>query len=54
MDLPIPDALSMAAECLQQLSGGDIGDSIDVKPELIKSLEKASDDAKAELSGKII
>jgi len=43
----------MTAEALKQMSAGSSADDIKVKQGFIRSLEKASEAVKVELSGKI-
>ncbi|MCJ1432616.1 ubiquitin-specific protease ubp2 [Xylographa pallens] len=50
MDMDMPAILSSAAEYLRQCTSDESGDPIEVEPELLASLEKASSKATAELS----
>ena len=48
----MPAVLSSAADYLRQCTSDESDDPVEVEPKLLASLEKASSDATAELSGK--
>ena len=51
MDMGVSEVLIATAEYLRQCSSDENEDPLEVKPGLLTSLEKASSDAAAELSG---
>lgn len=48
----MPEVLSSTVEYLKQCSSAEVDDAIDLEPEILATLEKASADATSELSGK--